>query len=451
MQFEVELFSWKSSKDLTDGEGAVLKTVIDEGTGWDKPDKAAEVCISFDASLNDTQIDSAEAKWATIGDGSLCRAFEVALPTMKKGEKAQLTVRADYAAGLAGLPTGLATATTVDCKLTLVSWRKVERLADGAISKKILEEGTAYKKPEDGSKVTIELKRVLTATKSVLSERATVEYVLGDGTQSLALDEVVASMKKGEDVVATCAGSLTAEDPVAASADLELHVRLVDFDEVKQTWDMSVDERLSTAIEVKQAGNAFFKEGRWQRACKKYSRALKALDVHKDEEKAKVKTDKVAIHNNLATCYAKQRNWSEAISQCNKALELDKANAKALFRRASSLMETGELARARLEFKAVLEADGSAQTKKDVHAALTLLKKLQDEQDKKDKTIFGSMFASKRSLYDEKKAAPKKAAAGDGATTAKGEANGESTEPEPEKVTQPEGPGPQPEPAPMEV
>jgi hypothetical protein len=31
----------------------------------------------------------------------------------------------------------------------------------------------------------------------------------------------------------------------------------------------------------------------------------------------------------------------------------------------------------RLEFKAVLEADESAQTKKDVHAALTLLKKLQ--------------------------------------------------------------------------
>jgi hypothetical protein len=41
------------------------------------------------------------------------------------------------------------------------------------------------------------------------------------------------------------------QDPVAASADLELHVRLVDFDEVKQTWDMSVDERLSTAIEVR--------------------------------------------------------------------------------------------------------------------------------------------------------------------------------------------------------
>ena len=39
----------------------------------------------------------------------------------------------------------------------------------------------------------------------------------------------------------------------------------------------------------------------------------------------------------------------------------------------------------RLEFKAVLEADESAATKKDVHAALAQLKKLQDAQDAKDK------------------------------------------------------------------
>ena len=32
----------------------------------------------------------------------------------------------------------------VDCTLTLVSWRKVEKLADGAISKKILAEGTDH-------------------------------------------------------------------------------------------------------------------------------------------------------------------------------------------------------------------------------------------------------------------------------------------------------------------
>ena len=68
------------------------------------------------------------------------------------------------------------------------------------------------------------------------------------------------------------------------------------------------------------------------------------------------------------------------------------------------MMETGELARSkyavvatwsnrvqsgamciRLEFKAVLEADESAATKKDVHAALAQLKKLQDAQDAKDK------------------------------------------------------------------
>jgi hypothetical protein len=39
----------------------------------------------------------------------------------------------------------------------------------------------------------------------------------------------------------------------------------------------------------------------------------------------------------------------------------------------------------RLEFKAVLEADESAATKRDVHAALAQLKKLQEAQDAKDK------------------------------------------------------------------
>ena len=71
----MELFSWKSSKDLTDGDGGVIKTSVsqdvatqcnelqravqgvflqvEEGTGWEKPDKAAEVCIAFEAKLND--------------------------------------------------------------------------------------------------------------------------------------------------------------------------------------------------------------------------------------------------------------------------------------------------------------------------------------------------------------------------------------------------------------
>jgi hypothetical protein len=43
------------------------------------------------------------------------------------------------------------------------------------------------------------------------------------------------------------------QDPVAPSAELELHVKLVEFDEAKQTWDMTIDEKLAMAIEVQRS------------------------------------------------------------------------------------------------------------------------------------------------------------------------------------------------------
>jgi hypothetical protein len=45
---------------------------------------------------------------------------------------------------------------------------------------------------------------------------------------------------------------LARQDPVAPSAELELHVKLVEFDEAKQTWDMTIDEKLAMAIEVQR-------------------------------------------------------------------------------------------------------------------------------------------------------------------------------------------------------
>ena len=36
-------------------QGVILQ--LEEGTGWEKPDKAAEVCIAFEAKLND-KVDS---------------------------------------------------------------------------------------------------------------------------------------------------------------------------------------------------------------------------------------------------------------------------------------------------------------------------------------------------------------------------------------------------------
>lgn len=41
--FEVELLHWKSTKDITDGKGGVLKTTLTEGTGYRTPSGKDEV------------------------------------------------------------------------------------------------------------------------------------------------------------------------------------------------------------------------------------------------------------------------------------------------------------------------------------------------------------------------------------------------------------------------
>jgi hypothetical protein len=39
---QVELLSWKSTKDIL-GDGGVIKTILQEGSGWDKPRDRDEV------------------------------------------------------------------------------------------------------------------------------------------------------------------------------------------------------------------------------------------------------------------------------------------------------------------------------------------------------------------------------------------------------------------------
>ena len=48
--------------------------------------------------------------------------------------------------------------------------------------------------------------------------------------------------------------------------------------QAKETWDMSVDEKLGVAARRKELGNRFFKAQQWRRALKKYKDAAQVVD-----------------------------------------------------------------------------------------------------------------------------------------------------------------------------
>ncbi|CAB4381167.1 unnamed protein product [Rhizophagus irregularis] len=76
---------------------------------------------------------------------------------------------------------------------------------------------------------------------------------------------------------------------------------------------------------ARQAGNDYFKEGRWKEAIDKYTEAIN-LDPN----------DHLA-YTNRATTYSKMKNYTAAIRDCKKSIEIEPKHIKSYYRLANSL------------------------------------------------------------------------------------------------------------------
>jgi DnaJ family protein C protein 7 len=100
---------------------------------------------------------------------------------------------------------------------------------------------------------------------------------------------------------------------------------------------------------LKNDGNAAFKAGKFQEAVKTYTQALEVDPSNKSTNSK--------ILQNRALCYTRIKKWTEAITDCDKALELDPGYTKARKTRAKALGEGGNWEEALREFKAIQEAN----------------------------------------------------------------------------------------------
>mmetsp|Transcript_18907 Transcript_18907/g.31017 ORF Transcript_18907/g.31017 Transcript_18907/m.31017 type:complete len:250 (-) Transcript_18907:266-1015(-) len=163
--------------------------------------------------------------------------------------------------------------------------------------------------------------------------------------------------------------------------------------EKKEKWDMSTEEKIETGNKYKEEGNVLFREGKFAEAGEKYEQALGFFYFYSpvfdkagfDDE---VKKGKISLHLNLAACHTKCRQFDAAVDDCNKVLELDEDNVKALFRRGSAesrrqnweeaiadLVKAAKLepgnAEIRVEIQAVKDRKQAAkQRERDIYAAM---------------------------------------------------------------------------------
>ncbi|KAM6544594.1 hypothetical protein CsatB_025330 [Cannabis sativa] len=411
LQFDVELLSWTSVKDICK-DGGIFKKVLVEGEKWENPNDLDEVFVNYEVRLEDgTLISKSDGVEFTVGDGYFCPALAKAVKTMKKGEKVMLTVKPKYGFGEVGKPAvngegAVPPNATLQITLELVSWKTVTDICKNSrVLKKTLKEGEGYERPNDGTVVQVKLIGKLhdgtVFTRKSHDDEKPYEFKIDEEQVIDGLDRAVKNMKKGEVALVTihpeyAFGSSDSSQDLAvvpANSVVYYEVELVSFVKGKESWDMNTQEKIEAAGKKKEEGNALFKAGKYERASKRYEKAVSFVEYDStftDEEKQQAKVLKITCNLNNAACKLKLKDYKQAEKLCTKVLDLDSKNVKALYRRAQAYIQLVDLDLAEIDIKKALEIDPD---NRDVKMEYKLLKEKVREYNKKDAQFYSNIFA----------------------------------------------------------
>nr|CAB3481511.1 unnamed protein product [Digitaria exilis] len=410
LQFDVELLSWTSVKDICK-DGGIFKKILKEGDKWETPKDPDEVLVKYEARLEDgTVVSKSEGVEFTVKDGYFCPALAKAVKTMKKAEKVLLTVKPQYGFGekgrsAAGEEGAVPPNATLLIDLELVSWKTVTEIGDDKkILKKVLKEGEGYERPNEGAvvkaKITGKLQDGTVFTKKGHDEEP-FEFKTDEEEVIDGLDRAVLNMKKGEVALVTIPpeyafGSTESKQDLAVvppNSTVIYEVEIVSFVKDKESWDLNNEEKIEAAGKKKEEGNALFKLGKYARASKRYEKAAKFIEYDSsfsEDEKKQSKQLKISCNLNNAACKLKLKDYKQAEKLCTKVLELDSQNVKALYRRVQAYIQLADLELAEADIKKALEIDPN---NRDVKLEYKTLKDKIKEYNKKDAKFYSNMFA----------------------------------------------------------
>ncbi|KAI1882535.1 hypothetical protein AGOR_G00251750 [Albula goreensis] len=400
-------------------DGGVLKVVKKEGSGTELPMTGDKVFVHYVGTLLDgTKFDSSRDRGDKfsfeLGKGQVIKAWDLGIATMKIGEVCQLICKPEYAYGSAGSPPKIPPNATLLFEVELFDFHgeDVTEDEDGGIIRRIITKGQGYSKPNEGASVEVTVEGKFEG--KVFDERE-LKFEVGDGESldlPLGVERAIMAMEQGEESLFTLSpkygyGSAgSAKFSVPGGATLQYRLKLTAFEKAKESWEMNTTEKLEQSAIVKEKGTQYFKDGKYKQASVHYKRIVSWLEHEsglQGEEEQKARALRLAAHLNLAMCYLKMHEQSQALESCDKALELDDSNEKALFRRGEALFAMKEFERARADFQKVVQLYPSNKAAK---SQVVLCQRQMKEQHEKDKRLYANMF-QKFAERDAKKEAEK--------------------------------------------
>ncbi|ESO02599.1 hypothetical protein HELRODRAFT_185002 [Helobdella robusta] len=387
-------------------DGGVLKEILKEGEGTEHPLTGDMVSVHYvgklpDGTVFDSSRDRGDLFEFNLGKGTVIKAWDQGVATMKKGELAILYCTPDYGYGKSGSPPKIPPNSPLVFEVELFDWKgeDVSEGKDEGVLKSTFVAGEGYQTPRDGATCDVHIIGLLNG---VEFENRDVTFTVGEACESGIVDGLemaITKMKKGEKAKLNIkskyayAAEGNSQLNIPPSADLEYHVELKKFEKSKESWELDADEKLEQSEICKTKGTNFFKENKYKLALRYYKKIvdyLKSEDTLQGESAEKRKSLLLAAHLNEALCHLKLKEDLEAFNSCNEALTLDPKNEKGLFRRATAQHNLQNFQEAIQDFKLVLEVDPENKAAKN---QITLISQKLKAIYEKEKKTYAGMFA----------------------------------------------------------
>lgn len=430
------------------GDGSVLKKEIAEGSGWDHPGEECDVSCSVFAgvwlsaagrALGPVEgLRPAIAPLPEVGEGEALPAPDMvpsttldapvraALRQMKKGETGHATADALAFGPDSGVNVPAEAGAVAKLKLVCHTWRDNEKLTEcGNVLKKVMEKGNE----EDATRakaldqvavefttLALEVPREDGAPASDEREWSSVEgfapFVLDwtiDETDAVCkgLEEGAKAMGLGEraeltvvrggdmgyaaDFAENAAGTEDKRFAPCGDRTFKTTMVLKKLDVVSPSYELDAIPKLARAVDYKGRGNACFAGGgNIPRAIRRYGAAIDCVSSTSETNlDAAQLADKHALNvvllSNRAAAYLADKDYAKGRADCDKALETDKKNVKALYRRAQCCFHLDDWFEAKHSYKKCLAIDPAC---KEATRGLARIAQRAKAQDAKDKEKF---------------------------------------------------------------
>ncbi|SBT41165.1 chaperone binding protein, putative [Plasmodium ovale wallikeri] len=162
--------------------------------------------------------------------------------------------------------------------------------------------------------------------------------------------------------------------------------------------NMSFDEKVKNALNLKLEGNNDFKNKDYEKAISKYNKGKKYLkDLQNKNDK--INELEVALHLNLSICYCNVEKYNEAYENVTKVLSIDKNNAKGMFRLCQIEFNrcNFDIAKEKIQEFIKIYPDNV-----DAKKLLKSIMIKQNEHNKEQKKAFSKIFEKASGLYDDR-------------------------------------------------